>query len=113
MEKRKIYRDRLFLENIIKKWAQDHTVDFIIADKEVSDTGIVNTGDFFSWLIREKNVNINLLGLVDLIDYHFQIKYHKKALDGMFCIKCKNFHKFAEPNQDDETLICYSCRTIV
>lgn len=35
----------------------------------------------------------------------------KRDKDGCFCEKCKEFFPFAEPNQKDETLICYSCRT--
>jgi hypothetical protein len=30
--------------------------------------------------------------------------------DGTTCIACKKFYPYAEPNQDDKTLICYSCR---
>jgi len=34
-----------------------------------------------------------------------------KDKDGCDCKKCKEFYPYAEPNQDDGTLICYSCRT--
>ncbi len=30
--------------------------------------------------------------------------------DGCDCKKCKEFYPYAEPNQDDGTLICYQCR---
>lgn len=30
--------------------------------------------------------------------------------DGCRCTKCGNFYPYAEPNQEDGTLICYSCR---
>ena len=30
--------------------------------------------------------------------------------DGMDCCKCKKFFEFAESNQDDGTMICWSCR---
>lgn len=30
--------------------------------------------------------------------------------DGLFCSKCSEFFQMAEPNQEDGTLICYSCR---
>jgi hypothetical protein len=33
------------------------------------------------------------------------------VLDGCFCVKCNNFHQYAEPNQTDGTLICWTCRT--
>ena len=32
--------------------------------------------------------------------------------DGCTCKKCKEFYQYAEPNQDDGTLICYGCRMI-
>lgn len=31
--------------------------------------------------------------------------------DGCQCKKCHNFYPYAEPNQEDGTLVCYSCRT--
>lgn len=32
--------------------------------------------------------------------------------DGCHCKKCKEFYPYAEPNQEDGTLICYSCRMV-
>lgn len=37
------------------------------------------------------------------------LKVHS-ILDGMTCSNCHEFFNMAEPNQDDGTLICYSCR---
>ena len=34
----------------------------------------------------------------------------KKDRDGCDCKKCKEFYPYAEPNQEDGTLICYACR---
>lgn len=34
----------------------------------------------------------------------------KKDKDGETCKKCLEFYPFAEPNQEDGTLVCYSCR---
>ena len=31
-------------------------------------------------------------------------------LDGCFCAMCHEFYQFSEPNQNDGTLICWSCR---
>lgn len=30
--------------------------------------------------------------------------------DGCDCKKCKEYFPYAEPNQDDGTLVCYKCR---
>lgn len=36
----------------------------------------------------------------------------KRERDGCDCLRCKNFFEYAEPNQEDEeTFICYGCRT--
>lgn len=43
------------------------------------------------------------------IDFGFLNEEEKKS-DGCFCKKCKDFFPYAEPNQKDGTLICYSCR---
>jgi len=34
----------------------------------------------------------------------------KDDRDGCDCVKCKQFFEFAEPNQEDGTLICWACR---
>lgn len=34
----------------------------------------------------------------------------KKDCDGCNCKKCKEYFPYAEPNQEDGTLICYACR---
>lgn len=34
----------------------------------------------------------------------------KDNRDGCDCKKCKEFYPYAEPNQEDGTLICYACR---
>ena len=36
--------------------------------------------------------------------------YEKKKEAGCKCARCKEFIQYAEPNQPDGTLICYSCR---
>jgi hypothetical protein len=40
-----------------------------------------------------------------------ETKRVKREPDGCACKKCHEFYQFAEPNQEDGTLICYSCRT--
>lgn len=103
-------RDRHLLEQLVKTWAQDHTDGYVIADPEPSDKGIERTGGFLTWLVQERLATLDLLSLVDHLEY-FLIKKRRKGLDGLFCRKCQNFYEFAEPNQKDGSLICYSCRT--
>lgn len=33
----------------------------------------------------------------------------EREKDGEFCVKCKEFYPFAEPNQPNNKMICYSC----
>lgn len=88
--------------------------------KGSTGTSIINTG------ASSKNSNTFPLpnGTLVTIPYHGwyfnipitapsseKIKAEKKDdRDGCDCVKCKEFYPFAEPNQDDGTLICFSCR---
>lgn len=38
----------------------------------------------------------------------FQINY---IMDGMCCARCREFYQMASANQEDGTLICFSCRS--
>lgn len=44
------------------------------------------------------------------LDLPKQPEEKKKNSDGCVCKKCKELFPHAEPNQEDGTLICYSCR---
>lgn len=33
------------------------------------------------------------------------------GIDGCMCAKCKSFIPYAEPNMEDGTMVCYSCRS--
>jgi hypothetical protein len=37
-------------------------------------------------------------------------KRKEKKSDGCTCKKCKEFFEYAEPNQEDGSLICWACR---
>lgn len=34
----------------------------------------------------------------------------KEKSSGCSCKKCREFNEYAEPNQDDGTFVCYTCR---
>ena len=103
-------RDRQLLTLLLKGWAQDHDYNFQINDPASGDDGLVNTGSHLTWLIQEKGANLDLLGLLDRFELLFENRRAKKHPDGMYCKKCQNFYQYAEPNQDDGSLLCYSCR---
>jgi hypothetical protein len=48
----------------------------------------------------------------DDIDLAVPVEEKKKDSDGCNCKKCREFFPYAEPNQDDGTLICYGCRMV-
>lgn len=48
----------------------------------------------------------------DDIDLAVPVEEKKEKSDGCTCKKCKEFYQYAEPNQEDGTLICYGCRMV-
>jgi len=106
-----VTRDRRLLEQLIKQWAQDHTVDYTVADYTAGDQAMQNTQGYLTWVVREGHANIDLLALADRLELFLENKRKRQSPDGMKCIKCQTFYEFAEPNQLDGTLLCYSCRS--
>lgn len=103
-------KDRAILAQLLKNWAQDHSHNFIIASDEPGDEGVSQTGSFLAGVVQAENIGIDLVGLLDRIELYVDRIRGKVGLDGMFCRKCKTFYKYAEGNQTDGTLLCYSCR---
>jgi hypothetical protein len=105
-----VTRDRRLLEQIIKQWAQDHTAEYEIADYEATEEALERTQGHFTWCVQEGHVTIDLLSLADRLELFLENRRKRKHPDGMLCSKCKSFYEFAEPNQSDGSMICYSCR---
>jgi hypothetical protein len=104
-------RERNVLSQILKSWAQDHDTGFAINAPETGDIGVRKTGEFFTWVIKNSDTNqIDLVTLLDRLELYVSNVKNKKYPDGLFCRKCKTWYQFAEPNQEDGTLLCYSCR---
>ena len=55
--------------------------------------------------IEDENVFRAIENAIKEIDEKEKVKSN-----GCFCAKCKEFFPYAEPNMEDGTLICYSCR---
>lgn len=104
--------NRKLLINLIKNWAQTHDNGYAINDPAPGDEGVINTANYLSWLIKEQDKNIDLLSLVDNLEmFLYRLDRNKKrGAAGLSCKKCHNYYEFADSNQDDGTLICYSCR---
>ena len=95
---------------------------------EVKTFEIVSVDDHGSWLYvphyyylkdtkvadryRLKNLGIDKKFLNENI-VHIQenlVAGIRARMDGMACKLCKEFYPYAQGNQEDGTLICYSCR---
>lgn len=65
-------------------------------------------GNFITWTITTGSSG----GWTVTIPSDIKPESKKKSnKDGCDCKKCKEFYPYAEPNQDDGTLLCYRCRT--
>lgn len=105
-----VLKDRHVLSQLVKSWAQDHNHSFTIASPDSGDEGVNATSGFFTWLIQEKHATIDLLDLVERLELYLDHVRSKKYVDGMFCRNCRSYFPYAEPNQKDGTMLCYSCR---
>lgn len=103
-------KERNVLGQILKSWAQEHDSGHVIASAEPGDQGVSETSAFLSWVIKESDAALDLVSLLDRLEFYFINLKRKNYPDGMFCRKCRSFYKYAEPNQPDGTLLCYSCR---
>ena len=102
-------RQRNLIEQLLKSWAADHCDAFTIADYQLTEEAMKTTQGHFSWVVKEGHANIDLLGLADRLEMFLHSQKQRRNPDGMICQKCKNFYQFAEGNQTDGSLICYSC----
>lgn len=106
-----MHRDRVMLAQLLKSWAQDHDHNYQINDPAEGDQGVENTAVYLSWLLKENNGTMDLVTLLDRLEMFMErMRKGKLYPDGMYCRKCRTFYHFAEPNQSDGTLLCYSCR---
>jgi formylmethanofuran dehydrogenase subunit E len=102
-------KDRLLLAELIRSWAQSHSKTYTVgATEEDDDLRLASSN--FSWIIREMELNIDLVSLLNMLEVYVEDIRQRRKLDGMFCCKCQQFYDFAEANQEDGSMICYSCR---
>lgn len=69
------------------------------------DTCRITNFDCKNYCINAKFVGDDMLYIVDT-----QVFSVDTILDGMHCKRCKQFYQMARANQEDGTLICYSCK---
>lgn len=102
-------KERNLAINLIYSWAQSHTDKWVITRESQSDDAINQVASDISYVFQTDKVMVDLLSLVDRLELLLKNKMTRKAT-GCQCIKCKQWYDWALPNQDDGTLICYTCR---
>jgi hypothetical protein len=106
-----VTRERKLLEQLVKSWAQYHDSGHVIADYDLTDEALQKTSGHFTWVVREGICNVDLMSLVDQLETFLDNRRARIHPDGMYCVNCGNFYEYAEPNQIDGSMVCYSCRT--
>lgn len=96
--------DKKQLIKLICDWAQSHNQNYDITKCEYDENDLLKTASHLSWVVREEETNINLMSLLHRLEFLFS------KTTGLNCKSCNVYFEFAESNQDDGTLICYSCR---
>jgi len=101
--------DREAIITLVKNWAQSHSYNWVISVDGKTSDAVSQTSGFLTWVVREKDVNLDLLDLVNRLEYFLE-KKKKKDPDGEVCDNCKEFVQFASPNSPNDSFICYLCR---
>jgi hypothetical protein len=66
-----------------------------------------------TWIITSGTATTGQLTIDPIIfsGIDFGIEPEKKNYsDGCHCKKCKDYFPYAEPNQEDGSMVCYACR---
>lgn len=122
-------KDRVYCKvsgaNIVVRTSQnfDIILDFEIIGFAPDNTYVVYIPTYYNikerFMMSETQLNeynvdkkfLNKNGYIVTVNEISKIKKASCGSDGMFCLKCKQFYQFSEPNQLDGTMICYSCRS--
>jgi hypothetical protein len=100
----------LVLTIVGRKKLSDNTEDYIAYVPSEDAHGLhsaykINAERAVSWGVHKKYVGE--LGVFIYCDDIAELKYHA---DGLICSRCGEFVGQAEPNQEDGSFKCYSCR---
>jgi len=71
----------------------------------LKETTVVTSYSCKTLGINKKFLNENIVYIPENMVANIQ-----ERLDGIACCKCKDFYPFAASNQENGTLICFSCR---
>ena len=104
-------KDRDVLSKILKSWAQEHDPTLQINSPKIGDDGVEETSEYLTWTLKNTDVHIDLVNLLDRLEFYVDNIHRKRHPDGMFCRHCQAFYQYAESNQPDGTLLCYACRS--
>jgi len=102
--------NREILSKLLKNWAQDHDVNYKIADPDPTEEGLKKTGGYLTWVIRNGHINLDLVSLLDRLEIFLINREKHASTAGLFCQKCGTYCPLSAPNQEDGGFVCYSCR---
>lgn len=71
----------------------------------IKDTITISERNYASLGINKKFIGWDCI----FITSYFVVRVHD-IIDGMICSKCNEYYAMSQPNQEDGTLICFSCR---
>lgn len=63
-----------------------------------------------SYLCRTLNINLKFVDEQIVLIAESKICNIHAVLDGMTCVRCKEFYNMAQANQEDGSMICWQCR---
>jgi hypothetical protein len=81
---------------------------FIPRYYDIKNSWVIEDGDLAEHCIKKHYKGKK--GMAVQMDKIFKVKTPNNR-DGVFCVKCGRFYDYAEPNQEDGTMICFSCRS--
>lgn len=71
----------------------------------IKETIVANKSKSISLVIDKRFLDAEIVYILESQIYRIY-----SIMEGMNCANCGEYHRWAEPNQEDGTLICYSCR---
>lgn len=102
--------DRITLTIAGRIMLDENTWEYVAYVPEYEAAGMKSTFRIRPELARRYGAHPKFIGELGIsLRKNNIIKISHRA-DGMNCINCDEFYDKAEPNQEDGTLVCYSCR---
>jgi hypothetical protein len=99
----KWHEKRIF--DIISSYDEGYIVH-VPASFYLEDSFEITNSNYKKYNVLKKFINSNAYYINE-----FKIAGTYSRLDGLCCVKCKDFYAMAEANQPNGELVCWNCRT--